>query len=593
MSKQNNLTDFLTDVANAIRAKKGSTDLINPQNFSSEIASLSGGLEIVDMTETTATIEPNKVYVWGMVERLNITLGASTDESDFFAFRFRCSKPTMTSLTVNGATWADDTELDATGKPILDLGSYYQCEIKGGTSALYARLMHYIHFADSNVESVLLANGVGDGLGVTYKDAADVTSISTWFKDNADITAFSEFVNFSGISGLVQYAFQNCSSLTEIALPASLTSIGQYTFLNCSLLKRAVNFENTQLTSIKEGLFKGCSSLAEIALPSGVTSIEKGSFDGCSALTEITLPASLTSIGENAFYQCSALIKILNLENTQVTEIGISAFQGCTKLTSAGINLSKIKTFSKRCFWNTSLDGDLALPSAEGDIGNLAFANTAISTISDLGNITSISKYISWYSSLGAFRQCSNLKSVILPDTLTTIGQEAFNGCSKLESINFVNTIEIIEQYAFSGCKNLKIDNLSLPNLKSLGNGAFGFCEKLINVEDLGSITTIPATNGNSSSKTFVYCKGLKKVKIPQTVTTLGTTDTPFFGCNALEQVIIYAETPPSCGANAMFDTTSLKAIYVPDGCVTAYQEATVWANYASYIKPLSEFVES
>ena len=85
MSKANNLKDFLTDLADAIRAKKGSTDLINPQDFSSEIASLSGGLEIVDMTETTATIEPNKVYVWGMVESLNITLGASTDESDFFA----------------------------------------------------------------------------------------------------------------------------------------------------------------------------------------------------------------------------------------------------------------------------------------------------------------------------------------------------------------------------------------------------------------------------------------------------------------------------------------------------------------------------
>ena len=522
MSKADNLKDFLTDVADAIRAKKGTTDLINPQNFSAEIAALSGGLDIVEMTETTATIEPNKVYVWGMVESLDITLGASSDDSDFFAFRFRCSKPTMTSVTVNGATWADDTELDAEGKPVLDLGSWYQCEIKGGTSALYARLAHYIPFADSNVESVLLAKGVGDGLGVTYKDAAKLTNISTWFKDNADITAFSEFVNFSGITQLI-----------------------------------------------------------------------KDAFNGCTSLAEVSLPALLTSIGENAFYQCSALIKILNLENTQVTELGTSAFDGCTKLTSAGINLSNIKTFSKKCFRNTSLDGNLALPSAEGDIANLAFANTAISTISDLGKITSISKYISWYSSFGAFRQCSNLEFVILPDTLITIGQEAFNGCSKLKSINFVNSIEIIEKYAFLSCKNLKIDNLSLPNLKSLGNGAFGFCEKLINVEDLGSITTILATNGSNSSKTFVACKGLKKVKIPQTVTTLGTTDSPFYGCNALEQVIIYAETPPSCGANAIFSTVSLKAIYVPDGCVTTYQEATVWANYASYIKPLSEFVES
>ena len=132
-----------------------------------------------------------------------------------------------------------------------------------------------------------------------------------------------------------------------------------------------------------------------------------------------------------------------------------------------------------------------------------------------------------------------------------------------------------------------------MPNLKKLGDSSFVSCYNLFNIEDLGSITTISATNGNNSSKCFAGCKNLKKVKIPQTVTTLGTSDTPFWGCQKIEQVIIYAETPPSCGANFIFSTVSLKAIYVPNGCVTAYQEATVWANYASYIKPLSEFVES
>ena len=248
MSKANNLKDFLTHVADAIRLKKGSTELINPQNFSSEIASLPSGLEIVDMTETTATIEPNKVYVWGMVESLNITLGASTDESDFFAFRFRCSKLTMTSVTINGATWAEDTELDKSGKPILDLGSWYQCEIKGGTSALYARLAHYIHFKDSNVESVLLAKGVGDGLGVTYKDAAMVSSISTWFQMNKKITSFNEFVNFSGIINVANSAFYSCSSLAEIAFPASLTSIAKSAFEGCTKLKTMTINANTPPT---------------------------------------------------------------------------------------------------------------------------------------------------------------------------------------------------------------------------------------------------------------------------------------------------------------------------------------------------------
>ena len=267
MSKQNNLTDFLVDVANAIRTKKGTSLPINPQNFSAEILALSGGLEVIEMTETTATIEPNKVYVWGMVESLDITIGASTNDSDFFAFRFRCSKPTMTSLTVNGATWAEDTELDEAGKPVLDLGSWYQCEIKGGTSALYARLAHYIHFADSNVEAVLLAKGVGDGLGVTYKDAAMVTSISTWFKGNVDITSFAEFVNFSGISSLALFSFQGCTSLAKITLPYTLTSISRSAFENCK-------------------------SLTEIILPSALTGIYSDAFYGCSKLQHIRIEAT-------------------------------------------------------------------------------------------------------------------------------------------------------------------------------------------------------------------------------------------------------------------------------------------------------------
>ena len=386
MSKADNLKDFLTDVADAIRAKKGSTELINPQDFSSEIASLSGGLEVIEMTETTATIEPNKVYVWGMVESLDITLGASTDESDFFAFRFRCSKPTMTSLIVNGATWADDTELDAQGKPVLDLGSWYQCEIKGGTSALYARLAHYIPFEDSNVEAVLLTKGVGDGLGVTYKDAAEVTSISTWFKSNADITSFDEFVNFSGITQLLKDAFYKCTALTEIALPSSLTSIG-------------------------DSAFSDCSFLTEITLPASLTSIGNSAFSGCKSLTEITLPAGVTSIGIYAFRNCSSLTRAVNLENTKVTSIGKYTFSGCTALT------------------------EINFPSSLNKIDSFAFLGcSSLTRVINLEN----TKVISIGDS--AFSDCSFLTEITLPASLTSIGNSAFSGCSSLQYIRIEAT---------------------------------------------------------------------------------------------------------------------------------------------------------
>ena len=438
MSKQNNLTDFLTDVANAIRAKKGSTDLINPQNFSAEIDALSGGLEVIDMTETTATIEPNKVYVWGMVESLNITIGASTDESDFFAFRFRCSKPTMTSVTVNGATWAEDTELDAQGKPVLDLGSWYQCEIKGGTSALYARLAHYIPFADSNVEAVLLAKGVGDGLGITYKDAAKVTSISTWFNGNADITAFAEFVNFSGISSLVQSAFNGCSALAEISLPAGLTSIGISAFQGCSSLLKVLNLENTKVKIIRNESFRHCSSLAEIALPDTLTSIGAYAFQYTS-FEEIILPASLTSIEGGAFYGCSSLARVLNLENTQLAGINNNAFYGCTSL------------------------AEITLPAGLTSIGNSAFQNcSSLARVLNLENtkVTIIRD--------GAFRYCSSLAEIALPDTLTSIGNFAFQGC-KLSHIILPEGVTSIGVGAFdtSSLQYIRIEATTPPTLES------------------------------------------------------------------------------------------------------------------------------
>ena len=446
MSKQNNLTDFLTDVANAIRAKKGSTDLINPQNFSAEIAALSGGLEVIEMTETTATIEPNKVYVWGMVESLDITLGASTGEDDFFAFRFRCSKPTMTSVTLNGATWAADTELDAQGKPILDLGSWYQCEIKGGTSALYARLAHYIPFADSNVEAVLLAKGVGDGLGVTYKDAAMVTDISTWFYGNADITAFSEFVNFSGIIQLERTAFYNCSSLAEIALPASLTSIGDFSFCKCTSLAEITL--PAGVTSIKERTFLGCTSLKRVVNLENtkVTSIGEYVFASCTSLAEIAFPASLTSIGQYAFQDCSSLTRIADLENTKLTKIEYQTFYNCSSLT------------------------ELRLPSSLTTIGDFAFYN------------------------------CSSLTEIELSPSLTSIGAHIFNGCSALTKItNLENTkVTSLPNNVFYNCSSLT--ELRLPSsLTKINNYVFERCTSLQYIR-INAITpptiqsTIPAT---------------------------------------------------------------------------------------------------
>ncbi|MGM9740048.1 MAG: leucine-rich repeat domain-containing protein [Candidatus Cryptobacteroides sp.] len=563
MSKQNNLTDFLTDVADAIRAKKGSSGMINPQDFSAEIAALSGGLEVIEMAETTATIEPNKVYVWGMVESLDITLGTSTSDDDFFAFRFRCGKPTMTVVTVNGATWASDTELDDSGNPVLDLGSYYQCEIKGGTSALYARLAHYIPFEDSNVEAVLMSNGIGDGIGITYADAAKVTTISTWFQNNVDITAFEEFAAFSGITSLVKYAFRYCSSLeriklpssinkfsgdavfeyctalTEIYLPSAITSMATWTFNGCTLLAKVSNLENTQVTSIGDSAFKNCSSLTEIAFPATLTRIEDYAFNGCSSLTEIAFPATLTSIGGSAFNVCKALVTASGLGDTQVTSIGGAAFNGCSSLT------------------------EIAFPATLTSIGGSAFNGCTLTNITFAQGISSISV---GNSGLGDLINLSTLNADL--SIFTSVGSSCFINCSLWDVVTFTN-LQSIGSQAFRGTS---ISQIYLPAIETLAawsnyEGIFSYCPNLVLV-DLGENC---ATIGSNS--------------FGRLVGTVGNDIT----------LIVRAVTPPELAGpivNTQWVKAKLAVIYVPDDSLTAYQEATNWSQYADILKPLSEYTE-
>ena len=609
MSKANNLQDFLTDVADAIRAKKGSTALINPQDFSAEIAALSGGLEVIEMAETTATIEPNKVYVWGMVESLNITLGASTNESDFFAFRFRCSKPTMTVVTVNGATWADDTELDAGGKPVLDLGSWYQCEIKGGTSALYARLAHYIPFEDSNVEAVLMSKGVGDGIGITYKDAAKVTTISTWFKSNADITSFDELKYFTGVTALENSAFYGCSALKSITLPSSISSISYYAFKSCTVLEEVKNFENTSIEILQDEIFRG-TSLKSIVLPRTVTLINNNAFYGCSSLREIAFPESLTKINNNAFYGCSSLREVVlkegftafyrynifqnctsllyvKLPSTLKSNLTEGIFRGCTSLLKVeGLENSQVPIIQGSAFYGCSSLTEIAFPASLTSIGNDAFYGcSALTEIAFPASLTSIGN--------SAFRGCTSLVTASgLGDTqLTSIGDSAFNGCSALKEIAFPASLTSIGNSAFS--KTVIYGEFTFENLQTLGSRAF----ENTKVSKMKFPSLVSSEASSDFEGIFSYCTNLVLVDIGDKCTTIKSNSFGRFVGTYGNDItfIIRAITPPEL-ADTLISTQWVRAkigvIYVPDESLEAYKTATNWSYYADILKPLSEYTE-
>ena len=146
------------------------------------------------------------------------------------------------------------------------------------------------------------------------------------------------------VTSIGDHAFNNCSSLTSIHIPQSVTSIGDYAFNNCSSLT-SINIPQG-VTSIGDYAFWLCSGLTSINLPQSVTSIGNCAFDNCSSLTSINIPQSVTSIGDYAFNNCSSLTSIHIPQS--VTSIGEDAFRYCSSLTS--IIIPKAAYFSISIF---------------------------------------------------------------------------------------------------------------------------------------------------------------------------------------------------------------------------------------------------
>ena len=200
-----------------------------------------------------------------------------------------------------------------------------------------------------------------------------------------------------------KYAFYNCSGLTSITLPSGVTSIGEYAFYGCSGLT-SITFPSS-VTSIGISAFEGCSGLTSITFPSSVTSIGISAFEGCSGLTSITFPSSVTLIDIYAFKGCSGLTSITF--PSSVTSIGGSAFEGCRGLTSVHYQINDdIETYlakdhpfiDVKCrieyYLNDKKITSVVIPSTITKLGDYVFQKCR--------DLTSV--YVSWQSPIRAGR---------------------------------------------------------------------------------------------------------------------------------------------------------------------------------------------
>ena len=208
--------------------------------------------------------------------------------------------------------------------------------------------------------------------------------------------------------------------------------------------------------SVKEGTriicdeaFWWCRSLSKIVIPSSVTSIGDRAFDTCSSLSEIVIPSSVTSIGDSAFDTCSSLSEIVI--PSSVTNIGDRAFADCFSLKYISIPKSVIglngNPFAK---WNGKLEclspnfvyeDDILFNKNKSRI--ISFRNQNIKSYVIPSSVTSIGD--------SAFLWCRSLSEIVIPSSVTSIGDCAFYGCFSLSEIVIPSSVTSIGGSAFYG----------------------------------------------------------------------------------------------------------------------------------------------
>ena len=412
-------------------------------------------------------------------------------------------------------------------------------------------------FAETNVQEVWVPDTVRSIERRGFGDCSELTTVHLP----------------QGLETIGPHAFENCAKLEQIQFPHGLKSIQAAAFQSCASLDQ-INLPDS-LEFMGPDAFANCQLLTSVTLPSHLIAIRSGTFQDCYNLKAIELPDSIVTISENAFRNCQSLKRLQELPDLRL--IGRSCFDGCSTLQNVSFG-SSLQSIEARAFSNCSMLAEVRIPEAVQTIGEGAFescealvsiqvdeanpwfthidgvlfdrtiqtliqfpagrsgeyrAPASVSLINsaafeDCSKVTRI-RFEGDSIRIGsrAFRLCSALSDIELPDIIHSIGERAFEQCVKLRRFDWPKNIGSVPSFSFSGCRSLC--ELTLPEgVRFIGFGAFSRCESLQRV-------VLPSSLNRIEGSAFERCRMLNQVDILAPLKQI--PGGLFQGCDSIETI--------------------------------------------------------